>query len=66
MTPDDNPELSSYDAGKRHGITQTLEHPALADISLELVLARAAIAVLTNTIAERDRTIRAYRSIIRG
>lgn len=66
MTPDDNPELSSYEAGKRHGISQTLEHPAFALIALELELARRTIGVLAAELERRDRTIRAYRTLING
>lgn len=66
MTPDDNPELTSYDAGKRHGVTQVLELPAMEDIALQVVLLRATVAALTSELQKRERTIRAYQAIIRG
>ncbi len=57
-------ELSRYDTGRKHGIQQTLELPALEDVALELVLLRAAYAQIVVELARRERTIEAYRELL--
>lgn len=64
--PFDDAELDRYQAGMRHGVRLMLEGRPMEDIALELVLLRATVSVLTNELADARRTIRAYRTIIRG
>lgn len=66
VDPLDKREIDRYQAGVRHGRVQVLEHEALAAVSLELVMLRAAYATVCAELEKRERTIAAYRAIIRG
>ena len=59
----DDREISRYHAGRHHGIRQVLEHPALADNALELLLLRIAYREVCEELKRCQRTRDAYRAM---